>query len=288
MGVPAGRTLAASSSSPRFDSIGSPMSYRRTSAPTWEQAAVQHRLQPGRPGCSSAITARCRCRKARGHHDPAPMREVAAVANAEGVPLSEEDVAAWVDIIDHLPSNGETSMRRDGKTTGRAKWSCLQAPFAGWPPNTAFPSLSTTGCTSGSRRWSGTTEPVQQRDKCRSSVLHSNDSVRCLRTGTLESPRHEGAGASLFPYQPQPVQPVGAPQVPDSAQENLHHRGGRVASPRWNRELSAARLHQQRHRQPDPQGPDHSLRHDEQRLPASVEKRPTKQNRKLVSRRSMA
>ena len=30
--------------------------------------------------------------------------------------------------------------------------------------------------------------------------------------------------------------------------------------------------HQQRHRQPDPQGPDHSLRHDEQRLPAAVEK----------------
>ncbi|MCU6751801.1 2-dehydropantoate 2-reductase [uncultured Oscillibacter sp.] len=43
------------------------------------------------------------------------MREVAAVANAEGVPLSEKDVAAWVDIIDHLPSNGETSMRQDGK-----------------------------------------------------------------------------------------------------------------------------------------------------------------------------
>ena len=42
------------------------------------------------------------------------MREVAAVANAEGVPLSEKDVAAWVDIIDHLPSNGETSMQ-DGK-----------------------------------------------------------------------------------------------------------------------------------------------------------------------------
>lgn len=43
------------------------------------------------------------------------MREVAAVANAEGVPLSEKDVAAWVDIIDHLPSDGETSMRQDGK-----------------------------------------------------------------------------------------------------------------------------------------------------------------------------
>ena len=31
------------------------------------------------------------------------MREVAAVANAEGVPLSERDVTEWVDIIDHLP-----------------------------------------------------------------------------------------------------------------------------------------------------------------------------------------
>lgn len=43
------------------------------------------------------------------------MREVAAVANAEGVPLSEQDVTAWVDIIDHLPPDGEPSMRQDGK-----------------------------------------------------------------------------------------------------------------------------------------------------------------------------
>ena len=43
------------------------------------------------------------------------MREVAAVAQAEGVPLSEQDVAAWVDVIDHLPPDGEPSMRQDGK-----------------------------------------------------------------------------------------------------------------------------------------------------------------------------
>ncbi len=43
------------------------------------------------------------------------MREVAAVANAEGVPLSEKDVAALGGIIEDLPSNGETSMRQDGK-----------------------------------------------------------------------------------------------------------------------------------------------------------------------------
>ena len=43
------------------------------------------------------------------------MQEVAAVANAEGVPLSERDVTEWVDIIDHLPADGEPSMRQDGK-----------------------------------------------------------------------------------------------------------------------------------------------------------------------------
>ena len=43
------------------------------------------------------------------------MREVAAVAAAEGIPLSEKDVTEWVDIIDHMPSDGEPSMRQDAK-----------------------------------------------------------------------------------------------------------------------------------------------------------------------------
>lgn len=43
------------------------------------------------------------------------MREVAAVANAEGVPLSERDVTEWVGIIDALPDDGEPSMRQDSK-----------------------------------------------------------------------------------------------------------------------------------------------------------------------------
>lgn len=43
------------------------------------------------------------------------MREVVLVANAEGVPLSEADVEAWVSVIDHLPPDGESSMRQDGK-----------------------------------------------------------------------------------------------------------------------------------------------------------------------------
>ncbi|MFR3921982.1 MAG: ketopantoate reductase family protein [Dysosmobacter welbionis] len=162
--------------------------------------------------------------------------------HAEGVPLSEKDVAAWVDIIDHLPSNGETSMRQDGKNHRKSEVELFAGTIRRLAAKHGISSLSTTGCTSRSRRWSGTTEPVRQRDKCRSSVLHSMISSRCLRTGTLESPGTKVPGHLLFPYQPQPVQPVGAPQVPDSTQENLHHRGGRVASPRWNRELSAARL----------------------------------------------
>jgi 2-dehydropantoate 2-reductase len=43
------------------------------------------------------------------------MHEVMKVANAEGVPLSEEDVRTWVSIIDGFPPEGEPSMRQDGK-----------------------------------------------------------------------------------------------------------------------------------------------------------------------------
>lgn len=43
------------------------------------------------------------------------MREVVLVANAEGIPLSESDVQAWVSVIDGLPSASESSMRQDGK-----------------------------------------------------------------------------------------------------------------------------------------------------------------------------
>ena len=43
------------------------------------------------------------------------MREVVPVANAEGVPLSEADVQAWVRVIDSLDPEAEPSMRQDGK-----------------------------------------------------------------------------------------------------------------------------------------------------------------------------
>ena len=43
------------------------------------------------------------------------MREVVAVANAEGVPLSEKDIDGWLAIIDTFPADGEPSMRQDGK-----------------------------------------------------------------------------------------------------------------------------------------------------------------------------
>ena len=43
------------------------------------------------------------------------MREVVAVANAEGVVLSEADIDGWLSIIDHFPADGEPSMRQDGK-----------------------------------------------------------------------------------------------------------------------------------------------------------------------------
>lgn len=43
------------------------------------------------------------------------MREVMAVANAEGIPLSERDIDSWTDIITGFPPEGEPSMRQDGK-----------------------------------------------------------------------------------------------------------------------------------------------------------------------------
>ena len=45
----------------------------------------------------------------------ASMREVVAVANAEGIPLSEEDVLHWVGVVDSFPAESETSMQQDGK-----------------------------------------------------------------------------------------------------------------------------------------------------------------------------
>ena len=43
------------------------------------------------------------------------MEEVAAVAAAEGVTLTQADIDGWVSIIDSLPPDGEPSMRQDGK-----------------------------------------------------------------------------------------------------------------------------------------------------------------------------
>lgn len=51
----------------------------------------------------------------------AAMREVITVANAEGVPLSEEDVQSWVSIIDTFPGDGEPSMRQDGKARRKSE-----------------------------------------------------------------------------------------------------------------------------------------------------------------------
>ena len=43
------------------------------------------------------------------------MKEVMAVANAEGIRLTQADIQDWVDIIDGFPDQGEPSMRQDGK-----------------------------------------------------------------------------------------------------------------------------------------------------------------------------
>lgn len=43
------------------------------------------------------------------------MREVVAVAAAEGVTLTQADIDSWVSIIDSFPPDGEPSMRQDGK-----------------------------------------------------------------------------------------------------------------------------------------------------------------------------
>lgn len=45
----------------------------------------------------------------------AAMREVLAVGSAEGVPLSEADVALWTDVVDNAQPHSEPSMRQDGK-----------------------------------------------------------------------------------------------------------------------------------------------------------------------------
>ena len=45
----------------------------------------------------------------------AAMRETILVANAEGIDLSEKDLAQWVAVIDGLNPDGEPSMRQDSK-----------------------------------------------------------------------------------------------------------------------------------------------------------------------------
>ncbi len=49
------------------------------------------------------------------------MREVMTVANAEGIPLSENDISSWTDIIAGFPPEGEPSMRQDGKAHRRSE-----------------------------------------------------------------------------------------------------------------------------------------------------------------------
>lgn len=49
------------------------------------------------------------------------MREVMTVANAEGVPLSEQDITSWTDIMADFPPEGEPSMRQDGKAHRRSE-----------------------------------------------------------------------------------------------------------------------------------------------------------------------
>lgn len=44
----------------------------------------------------------------------AAMREVKTVANAEGIPLTEEDVQNWLPVADSLNPDGMPSMRQDG------------------------------------------------------------------------------------------------------------------------------------------------------------------------------
>lgn len=51
----------------------------------------------------------------------AAMRETILVANAEGVALSEKDLADWVSVIDGLNPDGEPSMRQDSKAGRRTE-----------------------------------------------------------------------------------------------------------------------------------------------------------------------
>ena len=122
------------------------------------------------------------------------MREVAAVANAEGVPLSEKDVAAWVDIIDHLPSNGETSMRQDGKNHRKRSGAvCRHHSPAGRQTRhfrpcqrLAVPADPGDGAELLSLSSKGTSAGLLS---CTPMIPS-----RCLRTGTLESPGTKGPG----------------------------------------------------------------------------------------------
>ncbi len=67
------------------------------------------------------------------------MQEVIAIANREGVALSEADRQQWLDVIDSLNPDGEPSMRQDVKAGRATEIALLRVRSVIWAGNTALP-----------------------------------------------------------------------------------------------------------------------------------------------------
>lgn len=122
LGVPAGHTRAhLDRLSAFFDSIGF-----HYSLPEDIQLTMWSKLLCN-VGCNQAATAYACNYSVLQADTPArrtmlgAMREVVQIGNAEGIPLSEEDVRMWTEVIDHVTPTNEPSMRQDSKARRKSE-----------------------------------------------------------------------------------------------------------------------------------------------------------------------
>ena len=122
-------------------------------------ADIQHQLW-GKLICNVGVNQACAVYDCcfNGIHVPgeareamiAAMGEVAAVGRACGIALTDDDVAYWLDIIDHL----NPACRACARTCWRAvppRWSSSRAPSTAWARPMASPRRKTSASTPPSR-----------------------------------------------------------------------------------------------------------------------------------------
>lgn len=94
------------------------------------------------------------------------MRETLAVANAEGIGLTEADLTQMVHLIEGLDPVGMPSMAQDRVARRKTKSRSSRAPFAAWQPSTISRRHRTNGSISvfAKSRQAGSARPITSTD----------------------------------------------------------------------------------------------------------------------------